>query len=68
MAWSQGAAPSRGLILDGALLPPIPGAAGKPLAFPVLDIANGLPAGRAAVAGGVAWRAHGVLMAARPIA
>ena len=63
-----GAAAACGLVLDGALLPPIQGAAGEPLAFPVQDIADGLPARGSAVAGGVAGRAHGMLMAARSIA
>ena len=61
------AAPACGLILNDPLLLPIQGAASEPLAFPVQDIAKCLPAGGAAVARGVAGRAHGVLVAARPI-
>ena len=65
---AKSAAPARGLILDGTLLPAIQGAAREPLAFTIQDIANGLPAGGAAVACQVAGRAHGVFVAARPIA
>ena len=64
----QKAAPLGGLVLDGALLPPVQGAARKPLAFTVLDIANGLPTGGAAVACGVAGRVRGVFVAAWPLA
>ena len=65
----KGAAPMRrGLVLDGALLTAIQGAARKPLAFPILDIANGLIAGGAAIACGVAGRARGVFVAAGSIA
>ena len=58
-ALSQSAAPACGLVLDGPLLPAIRGAAREPFAFTVLDIANGLTAGGAAVACRVAGRAAG---------
>ena len=58
----------RRLVLDAPLLLPIQGAAGVPLAFTIQDIANGLPAGGAAVACQVAGRVDGVFVAAGPIA
>jgi hypothetical protein len=58
----------RRLVLYRALLTAIQGAASKPLAFPILDIANGLIASRAAIACGVAGRARGMFMAAGSIA
>ena len=67
-ALAQRSAPACGLVLDGPLLAAIQGAAREPLAFPILDIANGLTAGGAAVACRVAERAHGGFVAARPIA
>ena len=57
-----------GLVLEGPLLPAIQGAAREPLAFTILDIANGLTTGGAAVACRVAERAHGGFVAAWPIA
>ena len=46
----QQAALASGSVLDGPLLPAIQGAAREPLAFTVLDVANRLTAGGAAVA------------------
>jgi hypothetical protein len=65
----KSAAPARrGLVLYGALLTAIQGTARKPLAFPILDIANGLTAGETAIACGIAGRARGVFVAAGSIA
>ena len=61
------ASPAGGLILNDPLLLPIQGAASEPLAFPVQDIVKCLPAGGAAVACGVAGRAHGAFVAAWPV-
>ena len=49
-----GSVAASGLVFDGALLAAIPGAASEPLTFAVPDVANGLTAGGAAVASGVA--------------
>ena len=54
--------------LVGALPAAIHRAARSPLAFAIDDIANGLAAGGAAVAGWVADRALGRFMAPRPVA
>jgi hypothetical protein len=64
----KNAAPARCLILYGPLRPAIQGAAREPLAFAILDIANSLPTGGAAVARQVADRIHGVFVAAWPVA
>ena len=64
----QGSVAARGLVFNGPLLLAIQGAARMPLAFPVLDVVNRLPAGGAAVTSRVAERDHGVFVAARSIA
>ena len=63
---AKSVAPARGFILDVTLVLAIQSAAREPLAFTIQDIANGLPAGTAAVACQVAGRVHGVFVAARP--
>ncbi len=51
---ASGTGAVRGLVLDAPFLPAIQGAASKPLAFTVLDIANRLTAGGATIARQVA--------------
>ena len=67
MATLQRAVTASGKILEIPLLAAVQGAAGDPLAFTVLDVANRLTACRAAVTSWIAERAYGSFMAAWPV-
>ena len=67
-ALTLGSEPACGAVFNGSLLPAIRGAAPEPLTFPVLDVANRLTTGGAAIARRVAGRGHGGFVAAWPIA
>jgi hypothetical protein len=54
-------------VFNVPLLPAIQSAAREPLTFTVLDVANRLTAGSAAIASRVAGRSHGGFVAAWPI-
>ena len=62
-----GSLPARGLVFDGPFHAAVQGIAGKPLAFSIQYIANGLTAGGAAVACRITGRCHRGFIAARPI-
>ena len=68
MATLQRAAAASSKILEGSLLAAIQGTAREPLTFTILDVADCLTTGWAAVTCRVARRGHGRFMAAWPVA
>jgi hypothetical protein len=68
MHWPFRLLPERGFVFKGSFHAAVQRTAGKPFAFSIEDIANGLTAGGTTVTPRITGRCHGGLIATWPVA